>query len=374
MQISCQFDSGNIEVVRAEKPSDIQLAIRKDNAADYRQWFYFRLSGVCNQVCKITINDIDKTAYATAWEGYHPCVSYDRDEWLRVPAKCNGKQLTFTLTPAYDDVYIAYFAPYSYERHLDLIAWAQQSPLCQVKRVCQTVQGRDLDVLQVGGASKNKKVLWVIARQHPGEAMAEWFVEGLLLRLLNPDDPVAKRLLTQAVYYVVPNMNPDGALNGNLRTNAAGVDLNRSWAKPSPEQSPEVYYVQQLMQQTGVDAFLDIHGDEELPYNFADGCEGIPSYDKRHKELEMSFKKALLAFSPDFQIEYGYDKEAPGQANLSVAAQAVGESYRCLSFTIEMPFKDNANLPDVEYGWSTERCKHFGHDTLGAMYQVIAQL
>jgi murein tripeptide amidase MpaA len=45
MQISCQFDAGNIEVIRAERPNDIQLAIRQDNAADYRQWFYFRLSG-----------------------------------------------------------------------------------------------------------------------------------------------------------------------------------------------------------------------------------------------------------------------------------------------------------------------------------------
>ena len=374
MQISCQFDAGNIEVIRAERPNDIQLAIRQDNAADYRQWFYFRLSGVRDQACHITINNLDKTSYPAAWDGYHPCVSYDREEWFRVTAWCDDKQLTFKLTPEYDDVYIAYFAPYSYERHLDLIAWAQQSPLCQVKRVCQTVDERDLDVLQIGEVDKAKKVLWMIARQHPGEAMAEWFIEGFLSRLLDVDDPVAKRVLAQAVYYVVPSMNPDGAVRGNLRTNAAGVDLNRAWAAPSPQQSPEVYYVQRLIQQTGVDAFLDIHGDEELPYNFADGCEGIPSYDKRHQALEAAFKTALLALSPDFQTDYGYPKDAPGQANLSLAAQAVGEAHRCLSFTIEMPFKDTANLPDLEYGWSPERCKLFGHDTLGAVYQVLANL
>ena len=374
MQISCQFDAGNIEVIRAEQPSDIQLAIRRDSAADFRQWFYFRLSGVRGQSCQLTINDIDKTSYVDAWEGYHPCVSYDREEWFRVPAQGNGKQLQFTLTPEYDDVYIAYFAPYSYERHLDLIAWAQQSELCQVHRVCQTVDGRDLDVLQIGQPAKNKKTLWMIARQHPGESMAEWFIEGFLNRLLDADDPVAKRVLEQAVYYIVPSMNPDGAFNGNLRTNAAGIDLNRAWAQPSAEQSPEVYYVQQLMQQTGVDCFLDIHGDEELPYNFADGCEGIPNYDRRHQALEEAFKSVLLALSPDFQTEYGYEKDAPGQANLSLASQYVGETYRCLSFTIEMPFKDTINLPDPEYGWSPARCKRFGHDVLGAVYQVLPQL
>ena len=374
MHISCQFDAGNIEVVRAEKPNDIQLSIRRDNAADFRQWFYFRLSGVCGQACQITLNDIDKTSFADAWDGYHPCVSYDREEWFRVPAQCNGKQLSFELMPEHDDVYIAYFAPYSYERHLDLIAWAQQSPLCQVQRVCQTVDGRDLDVLRIGEHGQDKKVLWVIARQHPGESMAEWFVEGFLNRLLDTNDPVAKRVLQQAVCYVVPSMNPDGAARGNLRTNAAGIDLNRAWAAPSAEHSPEVYYVQQLMQQTGVDGFWDIHGDEELPYNFADGCEGIPSYDKHHQALEELFKNAFLALSPDFQTEYGYEKDQPGQANLSLASQAVGETYRCLSFTIEMPFKDTANLPNSEYGWSPERCRRFGHDMLGAMCQVLPQL
>lgn len=29
-----------------------------------------------------------------------------------------------------------------------------------------------------GEPSKGKKRVWMIARQHPGESMAEWFVEG----------------------------------------------------------------------------------------------------------------------------------------------------------------------------------------------------
>ena len=33
-----------------------------------------------------------------------------------------------------------------------------------------------------------------LARQHPGETMAEWFVEGLLERLLDNADPVARKV------------------------------------------------------------------------------------------------------------------------------------------------------------------------------------
>lgn len=40
-------------------------------------------------------------------------------------------------------------------------------------------------------------------------------------------------------------MNPDGSVRGHLRTNAAGVNLNREWAQPTIENSPEVYLVRE---------------------------------------------------------------------------------------------------------------------------------
>ena len=36
----------------------------------------------------------------------------------------------------------------------------------------------------------------------------------------------------------------------------------------SLERSPEVYHVLHEMDATGVDLFIDCHGDEELPHNF----------------------------------------------------------------------------------------------------------
>ena len=77
-------------------------------------------------------------------------------------------------------------------------------------------------------------------RQHPGESMCEWFIEGMLDRLMDDSDPVSIKLLEQACFYVTPNMNIDGAIAGNLRANAAGMNLNREWAAPSLEKSRSV--------------------------------------------------------------------------------------------------------------------------------------
>jgi murein tripeptide amidase MpaA len=169
-------------------------------------------------------------------------------------------------------------------------------------------------------------------------------------------------------------MNPDGSVRGHLRTNAAGVNLNREWAEPSMQSSPEVFLVREKMLEVGVDLHLDVHGDEALPVNFVAGCEGIPSYDQRHKALEDNFKNILLAITPEFQDTRGYDKDEPGQANLTVGSNWVGEQFKCLALTIEMPFKDNDLLPDLSVGWSDQRSSLFGRDFLTAIYHIVGEL
>jgi len=83
---------------------------------------------------------------------------------------------------------------------------------------------------------------------------------------------------------------------------------------------------------------------------------------------------ALLSASPDFQDEYGYEKDAPGQANMTLATNWVGNRFGCLAFTLEMPFKDNLNLPDDDFGWNGQRSLRLGEAMLSAVLQISADL
>ena len=254
-----------------------------------------------------------------------------------------------------------------------------RSDTVEVQHLGQTLEGRDMTLLRLTDAQSatpmaQKRKVWLIARQHPGETMAEWFVEGVLERLLDGDDPVARVLLAQCVFYVVPNMNPDGAVRGNLRTNAAGANLNREWQTPSLEKSPEVFLVRQKMMEVGVDLNLDAHGDEGLPYNFCVGTEGNPGYTPRLEALENTFKASWRGTCPDFQIDQGYGRAKPGEANLTLATNWVGQHFDCLALTIEMPFKDNAKLPDELAGWSGERSRKLGASVLLPILAVVNQL
>ena len=374
MHISSQFDSGSINIVNATSPDDIQLTIPKDNQSEFAQWFHFRLVGEMFVTHSITISDLANSAYPAGWENYNVLASYDRQTWFRIPTTFDGDKLQFSLTLEQPSVFFAYFIPYSYERHLDLVHDAQMALNCEHQFLGLTLDGRDMSMLVIGEPTPEKKKVWVTARQHPGETMAEWCAEGIIYRLLDEQDGLARKLLDNAVFYVVPNMNPDGSARGHLRTNAVGTNLNREWATPSAEKSPEVLYVLNAMDEIGVDMYLDLHGDEALPYNFVAGCEGNPSYSDEIKRLEDTFKSSLMAATPEFQDVYGYDKDAPGQGNLTVAANAVGERFNCLSYTVEMPFKDNADLPDLQFGWSVQRSRQLGEDILIAVNAVINQL
>jgi len=375
MIITSNFDSGNIQVISIdEKKNVIKLKIRKDTNSDFLQWFHFRLSDAKGRTCKLVILNAGDTTYPDGWKNYNACASYDRDDWFRVPTKFHNGQLVIEITPKHSSIFFAYFEPYSYERHLDLIHEAQLADDATMDIIGQTYEGRDIEMLTIGKPGRNKKAIWVIARQHPGESMTEWFVEGLLQRLLDTDDPVARKLLRKAVFYVVPNMNIDGAIAGNLRANAAGRNLNREWRTPSKKLSPEVYHVRNKMDETGVNLILDIHGDEAIPYNFVVTSQGIPNYDQYYEVMEQLFIQHWIATSPDFQDEHKYPIDLFDKSTMTMGSTGVAHRFGCLAFTIEMPFKDNNNLPDKRNGWSANRSKELGKSILNPVLFVLDDL
>ena len=367
IRISSHFDSGAIEVVSISSEPDvdrIDLRIRRDSHQDFTQWFHFRLHGARGRRCVVRFLNAGACTYPGGWDGYTVAASYDRDTWFRLPATYHDGVMTVDAVVERDDCWFAYFEPYGWDRHLSLIGRASSSPRVRVVGLGTTKDGHDIDCLDISAsaatASVGKRQVWVIARQHSGEAMAEWFVEGLVERLIDESDPVARAALALADFHLVPNMNPDGSVRGNLRTTATGANLNREWLSPSMDYSPEVFLVRQRMEETGVDLFIDAHGDEALPYNFVAGSEMLPDFTDRQRMEQAAFVTAFKDASPDFQDRYGYPAGKYSSDALKLASKWVGHRFGCLSLTLEMPFKDNADLPDPRVGWNGERSKRLG--------------
>ncbi|MDQ2820983.1 MAG: M14-type cytosolic carboxypeptidase [Pseudomonadota bacterium] len=359
IKISQLFDSGAVDVVQADSAARIDLNLRSDSHADIHQWFHFRLQGARGQACTMRFLNAGQATYPKGFEGYQVAASYDTETWFRVPTSFDGQVMTVTHTPELDSVYYAYFEPYSWERHLRLLGEIAENPLARVSDIGSTVDGRDMNLVTIGNPSAQKKI-WVIARQHPGETMAEWFVEGMLDALLDPAHPFGRQLLKESVFYVVPNMNPDGSARGNLRTNAAGANLNREWLNPTMERSPEVFLVKQKMHEIGCDLFLDVHGDEGLPYVFVAGSEALPNFSDAQAAAQRRFMDDFKIASPDFQDVHGYPPAPYTDEVLTMGSPHITHAFGCLSLTLELPFKDNANDPDEQVGWDGARSARLG--------------
>ena len=214
-----------------------------------KDWRQKRASAGQPGVVSYEISNAGATSYPEGWKALKVCASADRKVWTRVDTT-NYAADAGALRWTYDhgganpcSVYFAYFDPYDYERHLDLIARCAAAPGSRVRSLGQTLDGRELDCVEVGDGPKH---VWVIHRQHPGESQASWFAEGLLRRLLGLDssgrctrarsvrmwprcspscdplpppasaapDGLSVSLRRKFTFHVVPNMNPDGAVRG----------------------------------------------------------------------------------------------------------------------------------------------------------------
>jgi murein tripeptide amidase MpaA len=365
--INAAFDSGNIEVVGIDGDL-VDLNIRQDHLSDFFQWFHFRVAGAKGRKVTFRILNAGQSAYPFGWPGYQVRASTDRLAWRMTPTRYAGGVLEFDWTGETDLAWFAYFEPYPMERHDALVARIALQPGVTHRELGQSLDGRAIDCLDVGTGAKH---VWLYARQHPGESMAEWWMEGALEWLTDAANPVARALRDKATFHCVPNMNPDGSFRGHLRTNAAGVNLNREWHTPTPEKSPEVLCVRNAMDATGVAFAMDVHGDEAIPANFLAGFEGIPSWTEALGAHYADFARRLKAHSADFQTARGYDTAAPGKANLAMSTNQLAERFGAVSMTLEMPFKDHDPNPDAAFGWSGERSKTLAHACLEVLADMI---
>ncbi len=373
MHIDSNFDGGNAEVVAADDPADIRLAIRPDRYAASFQWFAFRLAGARGVPCTIRIVNAGGASYAAGYAGYRAVASTDRRAWNRVDTSYDGAALTIRLTPATDAVWIGYFATYDETDHAALLARVLAAPRTRLEVLGRSLDGRPVDLVTVGEADPGRRIAWIVARQHAGETMASFFVEGVFDRLLDPADAVARRLLDRLVFRIVPNMNPDGSRRGHLRTNAAGVDLNREWAAPSMARSPEVFLVRERMIATGADFALDVHGDEERRHNFLIGSHRVKSQTPAMTALFDRYVAALAAATPDHRAHNGH--WSPGAtANPTYCSHSIAERFGCLAMTVEMPFAEEADNPDSGTEWSPARSRALGRAHLDALDAVARTL
>lgn len=363
-RVDIDFPGGSIDVVKVPARGPIELALRTDTASDFRQWFAFRIEGAARPR-DLVITNASGSSFPSGWPGYRAMATTDGTRWRRVPTSYDGESLAIRHAGAAPAALYAYFATYPVSRLDRLLGRIGRRRHVGLAVAGETVMGRSIPVVRCG---EGEMPIWLLGRQHPGEVPASFLMEGFLERLASENDEAVSILLDRATVYAAPFVDQDGAELGNMRTNAAGTNLNRAWDDPDPETAPEVAAVLNAIEESGVGLFLDVHADESSNFAFAAGSEGNPSVTEEILEGEALLRSILEEEAVEFVDEPFYPIDEPGQADLSCASNQIGERFDCPALTLELPMKDTGD-DRVPAGWSPARAQRFGR----ALVDVLAR-
>ena len=366
LSVSSAFDGGNIRVVAIDGDR-VDLEIVKDNESDFYQWFYFRVTGGGGQPLELRILNCAGAAYPHGWEDYRACMSDDREEWERVETSYDGRRADDPGDAAVGQRLVRLFralhdgAASRSGRRVRVLSRA--STIARSARR-STARRSTISSSAAGRCRSGSTPASIPARRWPNGG---WKARSSGCST----SPIrsSARLREAATFHIVPNMNPDGSRRGHLRTNAAGVNLNREWHAPSLEQQPRGL---PRPRRDGQDRrrFRDgrawRRGDRR---QFPRRLRGHPvAGSRRSRTCSTLSARRWSRATPDFQTAKGYEIPAPGQANLSMSTAQLAERFGAVSMTLEMPFKDNDDLPDPVYGWSPERCRLLARACLDALH------
>uniref|UniRef100_A0A3P8RVT5 Cytosolic carboxypeptidase 1 n=1 Tax=Amphiprion percula TaxID=161767 RepID=A0A3P8RVT5_AMPPE len=320
LKFNSQFESGNLRKAVQVRKYEYDLVLNSDiNSNHYHQWFYFEVSGMrvgttyrfnlinCeksnsqfNYGMQVLMYSVQEAISGRPrWVRTGTDICYYKNHFARSSIAAGGQKgksyytMTFSKNFSHkDDVcYFAYHYPYTYstlKMHLSKLE-ALRTPQIYLRQdiLCETLGGNSCPLLTITAMPesnsndhicqfRNRPLIFLSARVHPGETNASWVMKGTLEFLMGTS-PLAASLREAYIFKIVPMLNPDGVVNGNHRCSLSGEDLNRQWQNPSPELHPTIYHTKSLLQylahiQKAPLVFCDYHGHSRKKNVFMYGC------------------------------------------------------------------------------------------------------
>lgn len=290
VRFNTAFESGSLGKIEklGETEFRVHLKGQQDARGRNRQatWFLFRMDDVSGREVTLHLASWkgeynDRPARSPTGEWFRPVFSVDGVAWQHVAEATwdEGRdEITLTLRPQGDILWVAHVPPYSYARLESMLTEIRGLPQARVEVIGKSVLGRDLHQVTITNLARpdsGKKVIWMQARQHAWEAGTSFLLEGALRCVLS-DDPGAQKLRDENIFIFIPMINPDSVVLGEVRFNVNGFDPNRQWDEVDLrdsrwlERNPEIWYVKKaiLAQQARqpIAIALNLHNTEMNEY------------------------------------------------------------------------------------------------------------
>jgi hypothetical protein len=364
--LSWDFEAGSLVKVETIGTDRFRCHVKGQTDQDGRNrqasWYYFRVDGAKGRTLTFEMVDLAgeynyRPNSGSITRGTLPFFSIDRRTWIPIDKgeyDERGPSLRYQVRVPSSRIWIAHVPPYTTADFRKFSGELARSRSAGIETIGRSVEGRTIPLITItdqSAPSQNKKVIWLMFRQHAWEAGSSWTGEGLM-RFAVSDDPRAQEIRRAAVLKILPLNDPDGVANGTVRFNRYGYDLNRNWDVVEPEKMPEITAERQAIVSWvnaghPVDFFLTLHNDEDNEYLAGPpDSQWLPLL---HRVWNAWAAGTTVAPTEDARLTEATTTEGkPGRMNV---VQGLSRDLRLPAFEIEMRITKHPKLghrPNVE--------------------------
>ena len=317
MKLINDYEGSSIKIDKIDEVNNVAYTSVND-------YYYNFIVKSENNIATIHIKNFEKSSYFDAKNIPMPYIkNVEEEKWNKIDKEYfdySNPQDLIIKVPENKEVEISLFPRYN-KQDLDKF-------LETIKDKVEIVE----DVLtKIIIGDRNLPATVIIARQHPGETLSSFFVEGIITELLENKQEYTE----EDCYIIFPIVNIDGVKNGNHRlTN--GVDYNRSWAlEDEPE---EIKYIKNEMKNINLQLFIDVHCDEITPQDYL-------RTGKKIKQKEIAGIQVLEDMGKLRRFARALIKQHK-IINFSnqTAREYVSQKYKCENMLIELSLKESPEL------------------------------
>lgn len=243
IKMRTDFPGGNGQLLAANANGElVDVVFRAETKWREPQanWFYFTLDGLTGKTIRLHLANAEQCLDdfgVQDWTLNHPVYRAEGKEWQRIQkTQCIMNDMRcydvfFDAPILGETMQFAFCYPYQVS---DLTATLDECPRLPHTVIGYSALGRPIIRVStnVGDESKEKKGVYIIARQHAGEVGGSWMLDGML-RFLNSDEGM--EMTKNQMWWIVPTMDVDGIEEGCYGKDQVWEDFNHSWAAPFPK-------------------------------------------------------------------------------------------------------------------------------------------
>ena len=237
MKIINNYEGSSIDII---SNSDNKIIVSPKSEKDgYSNYYNFIVSNLCNKDGILVIKNLNKMKYIPSEynllyrDRHDNYVSLDKS---RISINKNNVEIKIQKN---EELEISSYPRYTTS---DLESFLKNN----------NISYSDINGLKKIVFGSGEKTIFIVGRQHPGETLSSFFIEGIIEYLNSIDTD-------EYSFMIFPIVSVNGVKNGCHRFTGK-YDYNRMWNTNGL--ISEIDYIKSEIDNSNIHLFIDVHGDE----------------------------------------------------------------------------------------------------------------